>query len=1454
MKKILLHDQTFSYSKGKIRKCSNNRHASIFWLFFFLFSFSGTASSQTVHVGFGTTVDYTIPLYNTRNFNLTQTIYTAQELTDSGAAAGYITKLRYKSASTSPTKEWQDWVIYMSHTDKAGYRFQDKIGFASPMEKVFDGKIDKSVTNGEWMEIILNKPFQWNGSENIIVMVDENTPGRSTSLGRWFSYTVDPGPGLMRGATYSNDIINPDPARPMGIARTNSIPQIQFHFEPLCTGTPEAGQVPAVMTNCPPFNLISTGATLGAGVSGQWESAPAGSNSWAPVAGAIHAISYLEVPPRVATDYRYRVICKESGLTAVSGIIETVIKPASECYCEHINLGYGMNGTIPYFHTTGGIQNVSTVEEVRTKDLYTNYTDHTISQFAGDSITFHTSVGKTDKFSIWVDWNQDGDFTDEGELMFFDGVLPNGGQLSRSFKVPENALPGLTRMRIGKNWNVQFSDPCPVYNVTSFREDYTFEVVPRIACGGKPNAGTVGDHFLIPRADGFTLATKGQSAGIGYGLTGQWEYKTAGEANWFPIEGATGTAYKIDVAPVKETHYRYILTCVQSGLSDTSNVSTFTSAEAQYAPFNLPANNPSYVYIKHFSTSGGVTNISNYSGYGGNSDYTNQVASQKPGHLISFQGYTTRQRGSFVVWIDWNQDGDFESEGYGVADINIEGDSMYRGSFHVPHFAKPGKTRMRVIFKNNNIYAGGMESEDYTFEVLRNVCSDITFPASTNALSSTSKLYGKGDISLNISTGFPFAEGLSFQWQSSTDGQSWSNSGPPQSVAAKKMTNVTETTQYRVMVYCSGSLQLTSNPVTITVEQVKEILSTTDGERCTPGTVTLEAHGEAGTTVNWYDSRTSSTPVFTGNIFETPALSASKTYYASVVMSSSDVISKKNVGNGNYTSNAVKKGKASGFNPMEFYGHTPFITSWASKYQYLVPADELRAAGIKPGNIHSIAFEVTSETGVVFPNYTIAMGLTDKIAFVDGRLDSNLTTVYVGDVKLHIGENTFQFNAPFEWDGTSSIVISMCNREQENGHSASGSDVKFDWTTYNATKEASHGFWRPIDCDATNYFSGGINNMRPKMIFEATSPAEGPRVAVRANLDKADAYATANSGQSKNQTYNVVHEYVNGDCEKLADILSTNNLGMVDVQVYMGAIPATADGIPFVGRFFTITPTQNFNAPSVITLYYSESDILAYNTHVQGLNDPRFGPIDLQNVNSIRVYGYHGNINVGGAGPNGFNAADVMIFNPTEVVVKDGQVALTFTTLGFSGFYINGLMASPLAISMGAIKAENKGQVNVLTWNTHLEERGDRFEIERSVNGNQFEVINRMSANGQPSDYSFIDENPIDGFNYYRLGLIHRDGSRKTYSKVVIAQKAVSTLFRLDAYPNPTTEKVTIKITGTIRPNALIQVIDLSGKVVKTVKVAKPEITVMLTNLGSGMYLFKYLDDERSSTLKVLKK
>jgi gliding motility-associated-like protein len=66
-----------------------------------------------------------------------------------------------------------------------------------------------------------------------------------------------------------------------------------------------------------------------------------------------------------------------------------------------------------------------------------------------------------------------------------------------------------------------------------------------------------------------------------------------------------------------------------------------------------------------------------------------------------------------------------------------------------------------------------------------------------------------------------------------------------------------------------------STTATITIPQ---ITTTTNGERCGNGSVTLQATANSGT-VNWYTTATGGIPVFSGNSFTTPVLSASTNYY-----------------------------------------------------------------------------------------------------------------------------------------------------------------------------------------------------------------------------------------------------------------------------------------------------------------------------------------------------------------------------------------------------------------------------------------------------------------------------------------------------------------------------------------------------------------------------------------------
>ncbi len=67
---------------------------------------------------------------------------------------------------------------------------------------------------------------------------------------------------------------------------------------------------------------------------------------------------------------------------------------------------------------------------------------------------------------------------------------------------------------------------------------------------------------------------------------------------------------------------------------------------------------------------------------------------------------------------------------------------------------------------------------------------------------------------------------------------------------------------------------------------IPEITSTIPNTICDSGSMTLEATSNIGT-INWYDSDTSNTVLFTGNIFSTPSISATTPYFVSAVSDAS---------------------------------------------------------------------------------------------------------------------------------------------------------------------------------------------------------------------------------------------------------------------------------------------------------------------------------------------------------------------------------------------------------------------------------------------------------------------------------------------------------------------------------------------------------------------------------------
>ena len=209
----------------------------------FLLAFSPYLFGQgTIQIGSGTSTNTNFPIYTCYGYSYTQQIYLGSEYLGGGGAAGNITKIRFYYASGGTTfTNWNNWTVYIGHTSKTSFASTTDWVPLANMTQVFSGTVNP--VGNSWMEITLTTPFNYNGTSNLVVAVDENAAGYSCTAA-WNSF-VSSG---TRGLLYYSDSNNPDPNSPP-TANTSSATISQVQFE---------GQLASCL---PPSNITATGVT-----------------------------------------------------------------------------------------------------------------------------------------------------------------------------------------------------------------------------------------------------------------------------------------------------------------------------------------------------------------------------------------------------------------------------------------------------------------------------------------------------------------------------------------------------------------------------------------------------------------------------------------------------------------------------------------------------------------------------------------------------------------------------------------------------------------------------------------------------------------------------------------------------------------------------------------------------------------------------------------------------------------------------------------------------------------------------------------------------------------------------------------------------------------------------------------------------------------------------------------
>src|SRR5690606_25353571 len=170
-------------------------------------------------------------------------------------------------------------------------------------------------------------PFLYTGGSLEISTEQDMTGGGTGASGNFtWEYTTGFSDYIIGEAAGSNSNLSTYKQRPnIRISHMASTP---------CSGSVVAGVATTsnnVICGGVPLNLTLNGATLASGITYQWQSSPAGANTWTDIVGA-NTMAYT-TNQNIATDYRCVVTCTNSNSTDISTVVSVGQNPFTECYC-----------------------------------------------------------------------------------------------------------------------------------------------------------------------------------------------------------------------------------------------------------------------------------------------------------------------------------------------------------------------------------------------------------------------------------------------------------------------------------------------------------------------------------------------------------------------------------------------------------------------------------------------------------------------------------------------------------------------------------------------------------------------------------------------------------------------------------------------------------------------------------------------------------------------------------------------------------------------------------------------------------------------------------------------------------------------------------------------------------------------------------------------------------------
>lgn len=195
-----------------------------------------------------------------------------------------------------------------------------------------------------------------------------------------------------------------------------------------------------------------------------------------------------------------------------------------------------------------------------------------------------------------------------------------------------------------------------------------------------------------------------------------------------------------------------------------------------------------------------------------------------------------------------------------------------------------------------------------------------------------------------------------------------------------------------------------------------------------------------------------------------------------------------------------------------------------------------------------------------------------------------------------------------------------------------------------------------------------------------------------------------------------------------------------------------------------------------------------------------------------------------------------------------GAYSITASTTVVLPLKLISFTAAKATVNSNLIKWKSTEETNLLSY--QVQRSNDNTDFHDLVNGNTV-ASNTVSGNS----YSFVDNNPGTGYQYYRLKIAEKSG-RVSFSPVVVVKISRPGITNLKLFPNPATDYLQLEMKTMQHNKISVVIINAAGNLMQSGQYrfnSQALLSIDIKKLRAGKYFLKTIIDKEEAMIMFIK-